>query len=218
MRRLVGAGAAALLCWAVTAPPAPAQTAVEGGGGFNDAPLLAPGAYSDRIQGGEGVYWAFEVGSGQQFAVTAVVGTLPGLSGFAGLTLTTHSPDRKQLEFDTDVFNRTSAPSTLTVRPQAARESGQYFAALRLNDNSNFRGRDFPVTLTIEVTGTPVTSATATATTFSTATTAGGKAASDAKGDRSLWPERLAGAAGGAVVGSLAVVLLARRRSRALAA
>jgi Ca-activated chloride channel family protein len=75
-RRAIGALAVAAL-----ALPAPALAqggaakAVVGGGSFNNAPLLAPGTYSDTVAAGETVYWKVRLAKGQVLQVKATVDT-----------------------------------------------------------------------------------------------------------------------------------------------
>ena len=69
------------LATAALALPAPALAqggaakAVVGGGSFNNAPLLAPGAYSDTVAAGETVYWKVRLAKGQVLRVKATVDT-----------------------------------------------------------------------------------------------------------------------------------------------
>jgi Ca-activated chloride channel family protein len=44
-----------------------------GGGSFNDAPLLAPGRYTDTVRIGERLYYAFNVKGGQRLHIRALV-------------------------------------------------------------------------------------------------------------------------------------------------
>jgi len=48
---------------------------VVGGGSFNTAPLLAPGAYSDTVAAGETAYWKVRLAKGQVLRVKATVDT-----------------------------------------------------------------------------------------------------------------------------------------------
>ena len=48
---------------------------VVGGGSFNNAPLLAPGTYSDTVAAGETVYWKVRLAKGQVLQVKATVDT-----------------------------------------------------------------------------------------------------------------------------------------------
>ena len=69
------------LAIATCALPAPALAqggaakAVVGGGSFNNAPLLAPGTYSDTVAAGETVYWKVRLAKGQVLQVKATVDT-----------------------------------------------------------------------------------------------------------------------------------------------
>ncbi|HEX5899854.1 MAG TPA: hypothetical protein VFY32_10695 [Solirubrobacteraceae bacterium] len=69
------------LAAATLALPAPALAqggaakAVVGGGSFNNAPLLAPGTYTDTVAAGETVYWKVRLAKGQVLQVKATVDT-----------------------------------------------------------------------------------------------------------------------------------------------
>jgi hypothetical protein len=54
---------------------AQSATPVVGGGSFNTAPLLAPGAYADTVAAGETVYWKVRIAKGQVLDATATVDT-----------------------------------------------------------------------------------------------------------------------------------------------
>jgi hypothetical protein len=64
------AALALALAWA---PAAHAQSSVEGGGSFNDAPVVKPGRYTDTLRGTETLFYAIEVKRGQKLAATATV-------------------------------------------------------------------------------------------------------------------------------------------------
>ena len=58
------------LAWA---PSAQAQSSVEGGGSFNDAPVVKPGRYTDTLRGSETLFYAVQVKRGQKLTATATV-------------------------------------------------------------------------------------------------------------------------------------------------
>jgi Ca-activated chloride channel family protein len=72
---------AAVACLLALPCTAGAQTAaggpkpVVGGGSFNNAPLLAPGDYTDTVAAGETVYWKVHLEKGQVLRVKATVDT-----------------------------------------------------------------------------------------------------------------------------------------------
>lgn len=73
--RRLAVGAVVLAVWlpgAAQAQQRDARPAV-GGGSFNDAPLLAPGHYTDSVRIGERVYYAFTVKGGQRLHIRAIV-------------------------------------------------------------------------------------------------------------------------------------------------
>jgi Ca-activated chloride channel homolog len=74
-RAIVALAAAALALPAPAFAQGGAAKAVVGGGSFNNAPLLAPGAYSDTVAAGETVYWKVRLAKGQVLRVKATVDT-----------------------------------------------------------------------------------------------------------------------------------------------
>ena len=74
-RAIVALAAAALALPAPALAQGGAAKAVVGGGSFNNAPLLAPGAYSDTVAAGETVYWKVRLAKGQVLRVKATVDT-----------------------------------------------------------------------------------------------------------------------------------------------
>lgn len=68
-------GRLAILATAATLACAPAAAAaarpVAGGGSFNDAPLLTPGAYTDTIRLDETLFYAVRLAPGQRLSATA---------------------------------------------------------------------------------------------------------------------------------------------------
>jgi Ca-activated chloride channel family protein len=107
-RAILGLAAAALALPAPALAQGGAAKAVVGGGSFNNAPLLAPGTYSDTVAAGETVYWKVRLAKGQVLQVKATVDTSQIQSdvfaddydkGLAGLDyhLDIFSPLREQL-------------------------------------------------------------------------------------------------------------------------
>jgi Ca-activated chloride channel family protein len=78
---VTGRRAILALATAALALPGPALAqggaakAVVGGGSFNNAPLLAPGTYTDTVAAGETVYWKVRLAKGQVLQVKATVDT-----------------------------------------------------------------------------------------------------------------------------------------------
>ena len=89
------------------AAPAAAQTTdtpVVGGGSFNAAPILQPGAYSDTVLPAEYIYYAIKVGAGQRLRISGHTG-LSHIDllhlGVPGVPLAIHSPTRQDVsEFE----------------------------------------------------------------------------------------------------------------------
>lgn len=72
MRRVVCLAALGLVLGAPTAAAQDAEP-IRGGGGFNDAPRLAPGSYTDSIRIGETLHYAVPLADGQQLTAEATV-------------------------------------------------------------------------------------------------------------------------------------------------
>src|SRR5262249_32745094 len=72
-RAAAAAAVVTLLAPGVAAAQQSGARPAVGGGSFNDAPLLAPGRYSDTIRLGERLYYGFAVKAGQRLHVRAVV-------------------------------------------------------------------------------------------------------------------------------------------------
>lgn len=100
---LAAAFGAACACGASPAVAAP----VEGGGSFDDAPLLREGRYDDTILPQETLFYAVAVGEGQRLHVDAEVDLSPGSKGergdadaLGGFRLTFYTPLRERLAAD----------------------------------------------------------------------------------------------------------------------
>lgn len=165
MRATAWCAAAAVLL--LGAPPALAQDArpTRGGGGFNDAPRLKPGTYSDSIRIGETLHYAVPVGPGQQ------------LTARGRLALRTRGPadsfvldgqlygslrgeeDPQDITTQQDQSNR-SGPMTVELTSSPAGEGterpGVHYFTLDF-DNLAFEKRpskrQFPLVVDVEVTG-----------------------------------------------------------------
>jgi hypothetical protein len=98
----------ALLLATCPASPAPARaTAVDGGGSFDDAPLLHAGTYTDTILPRETLFYAVALGEGQRLRVNADVDLSGGSKSergdpdaLGGLRLSLYSPLRERLDAD----------------------------------------------------------------------------------------------------------------------
>jgi Ca-activated chloride channel family protein len=75
MKRAAIAALAVCLLGVPATASAQRAKAVVGGGSFNTAPLLAPGAYTDTVAAGETVYWKVRLAKGQILRVRATVDT-----------------------------------------------------------------------------------------------------------------------------------------------
>jgi hypothetical protein len=199
-------------------PAALGQTAIEGGGSFNDAPLLTPGVYGDRIRPGERVFWGFEARYGQHVNVSVAITPVGKRDSIGTATfLRVYSPHREQqgsgdsVRFDASEARTITRAGAIDPHGDDYNEEGVYFASVLMEDSDSFRDRDFPLRLTIEVTGTtvPTTIPSASATTPATQD----PAAAPTSKKESLWPDRGAGGAAGLVAGfGIATALVLRRR------
>jgi len=165
----VAAAAASLL-----GSPAWAQTPVEGGGDFAQAPVIQPGAYTDSIRLGERLYYAVELAAGQRLRVRATVvnPTDSPLAALASLDLELLNPQRIQAESDRTIITGADNQESLTVTggpvgsadPSFA-DPGIYFASLSMLEVSEgFEDVEYPVELVVEASGgdAPVVGPTAT--------------------------------------------------------
>jgi hypothetical protein len=116
---------AALVLALAWAPAAQAQSSVEGGGSFNDAPVVKPGRYTDTLRGSETLFYAIELKRGQKLTATATV------SGTTDTTYTVrlqiYSPAREGDAFDGEdstSFTTTDDSVSLDVTGQTVGETG----------------------------------------------------------------------------------------------
>jgi Ca-activated chloride channel family protein len=118
----VRAAALALALGLALPAPAAAQTPIVGGGSFNAAPILAPGAYSDTVLPAEYIYYAIRVRAGQRLQLSGATGVdateLLHL-GVPAVFLTIHSPTR----LDVSPFSGGEAEADIS-RPGGASFAG----------------------------------------------------------------------------------------------
>lgn len=168
MRRLL----AALFALALFATPAGAasRTPAVGGGSFNDAPVIAPGAYRDSVLPGELLFYAVKVQPGQTLQVGAAIEDLDEelwkLSGLNAFRIEVFSPlrDRDQSNDAFQSSPRDPAPS-LTVGPASTiagsvgkslyRGPGTWYVAVNPEPGASTEKVELPITLDVDVTGTP---------------------------------------------------------------
>jgi hypothetical protein len=152
-----------VLAWA---PAAHAQSSVEGGGSFNDAPVVKPGRYTDTLRGSETLFYAIELKRGQKLAATATV---------SGTTDTTYavrlqifSPAREGDSLggeDSTSFSSFDDSISLDVAGQTVGEtgtsgdqyyqvSGTYYVGLSAtSSDTRFNPPQFDTELQFDVTG-----------------------------------------------------------------
>ena len=96
MRRRAVPLALVLLAAAPAAARAQDALPAVGAGGYNDAPLLAPGRYRDTLRPGERLFYAFELKTGQRLHVRAVVeGEGPRIDGADAFAVGIETPLRE---------------------------------------------------------------------------------------------------------------------------
>ena len=143
-----------------------AQTPVEGGGDFGQAPILAPGSYADSIRLRETLFYAVELAGGQKVRATATVrseGDNPN-TAIAVLDLTLFDPLRDEAGRDSTVMTGparrvrlgVTGPTAATGDP-ASVQAGIYVVAVSMTPfRGEFRDVEYPVELGLEVTGEAV--------------------------------------------------------------
>ena len=172
MRRAL-AGLALALAWAA---PAQAQTPVEGGGSFNDAPVVKPGRYTDTLRGSETTYYAVALKRGQKLDVTATVNGTADV-GY-GIRLQIYSPAREPDPFNGEQSNTLSGSDqsvalnvsgqtvgeTGTTSDQYYQVSGTYYVVLSAETSATrFNPPQFDTQLQFDVSGDVQPEPTATA-------------------------------------------------------
>jgi hypothetical protein len=121
MRRGLAIAVAALLAAAAPAAAQDEPEPVIGGGSFNAAPLLEPGAYRDTVLTGEYLYYAIAVRPGQRIHVRArVVDIDPAAYDRATslFTINLHTPQREEVTpvVDEDVAGNGNTDAGIVVR------------------------------------------------------------------------------------------------------
>jgi Ca-activated chloride channel homolog len=175
MRRALLGALAAL---ALAASPAGAQTPIAGGGSFNDAPVLAPGRYTDTLRGGEQLFYAVTLKPGQMLTAGATVKGRTQ-SSYA-MTLQIYNPVREDDNFDgeqTASYGPSDRSASLRVEGKRVGEAdsgsssdvyaepGTYYVSLAANDRgSNLEAEQFDSSIDLQVTGQVIPEATPTAT------------------------------------------------------
>ena len=143
--------------------PAIAQRAqpVEGGGSFNDAPIVVPGTYRDTIRPSERLFYAIEVMRGQKLNARAVIeGTLSTDDSPIRSEMRMHGPSRNEIPGQLSIHPVWSRDSKLRLTgdkvdedEQFFTEPGLYYVALALDSG---RRTEFNVELKFTVKGIAV--------------------------------------------------------------
>jgi hypothetical protein len=150
---------------------------VEGGGSFNDAPLLTEARYSDTIRAGETLYYAIDLAAGQRLVARATIRKGVGrfgtsISDFAEMVIV--EPDRNEhaLSGAKDSDDLFRYPFTLSTRTGVVGEPltlsdaspGTWFVTLNMPRSRAIRRGELNVALTLDVRGQAVSSPTPTET------------------------------------------------------
>jgi hypothetical protein len=174
--RTLAVATAALLIGA-TAAHAQTQTTTTAGGSFNSAPVLESGTtYRDSVRLGEELFYGVKLAVGQKARwQIRVLGAAPeDLDNFGQISLSLATPLREDLVFDDDNadFNGRTAASVQAETDTIVGEGvegadsevavpGTYFAVLRFQNlfreesSSRLRVYEFPLDVTVTVTGEP---------------------------------------------------------------
>jgi hypothetical protein len=163
MRRPAAVFALAVITVAAVAMPAAGQRVgqVEGGGSFNDAPIVAPGRYTDTIRPKERLFYAIEVQPGQKLKARAVIeGTLSTDDSPIRSEMKMHNPTRDEIPGQLAIHQVWSRDSTLRLAGDKVGEGeqffsdpGLYYVAIALGQG---RRSQFDVDLKFTLKGTPV--------------------------------------------------------------
>jgi hypothetical protein len=160
------------LAWA---PAAQAQSSVEGGGSFNDAPVVKPGRYTDTLRGSETLFYAIELKRGQKLTATATVSGTTDTSYTIRLQI--YSPAREADPIagqDSTSFSSFDDSVSLDVTGQTVGEtgtssadyyqvSGTYYLGLSAtSSDTRFNPPQFDTQLQFDVTGVAQAEPTAT--------------------------------------------------------
>ncbi len=140
---------------------------VEGGGSFNDAPLLLPGLYSDTIRKGEALFYAIDVAYGQRLRarVTFLRAPEADAAGFLGENVAMEfiTPSRGPTLFggDNGIFSGRSqltlADTTPRIGSDQYEEPGTYFVTVEMDDDPGPGGNvEYDILLSLEVLGAPL--------------------------------------------------------------
>ena len=150
-------------------------TPVEGGGSFNDAPILTEGRYADTIRAGETLYYGIDLAAGQRLVARATMRKGVGrfgtsISDFAEMVIV--EPDRNEhalsgAEDSDDLFRY---PFTLSTRTGVIGEPltlsdaspGTWYVTLNMPRSPAIRRGELNVALTLDVRGQAVASPTPT--------------------------------------------------------
>ena len=163
MIRRAGAGlVAAATAAAILAGPSAAQRAqqVEGGGSFNDAPIISAGRFTDTIRPRERLFYAMEVLPGQRLKARAVIdGALSTDDSPIRSEMRMHNPNRDEIAGQLSIHQVWNRDSTLRLsgdkvgRSTAFSEPGLYYISVALGTG---RRTQFDVALKFTLKGTPV--------------------------------------------------------------
>jgi hypothetical protein len=150
------------VCVAIAGSVAVAQRArqVEGGGSFNDAPIVTEGNYTDTIRPTERLFYAVEVAAGQKLKVRAnIAGGRPGERNlFVTAELRMHDPARDEIASVLargSVINERGEKLTVTGEKVGGSstdfaEPGLYYVSLALDEGPRRTQLDVDLKFTVK--------------------------------------------------------------------
>ena len=160
---MIGARAAlSMVIVGALASPVAAQRAqpVEGGGSFNDAPIVTAGRYRDTIRPKEKLFYAIEVLEGQKLNARAIINShLTTDESPIRSDLRVHTPNRDEIPGEISILSvwigRTNHRLTGDVVGESRfyTEPGLYYIALTMGNGPRTQ---FDVDLKFTLKGTPV--------------------------------------------------------------
>ena len=146
--------------------PASAQTPVEGGGDFAQAPLVPPGSYEDSIRLRETLFYAVTLGAGQRVRARAAVSNVSGnpLDALVSIDLVVYNPRREEAGRDGTVMTGPAPKVRLSVGSEVVgaedpryEQAGTYFLAVSMTPfRGEFQDVEYALDLRIDVTGEEV--------------------------------------------------------------
>lgn len=166
----------AIAVLAALTPAAAAQSPISGGGSFNDAPVLAPGRYSDTIRGGEQLFYGVTLKPGQKLTAGATVAGKTDTSYLMSIQIYNPLRDKDSSDGEQSAsFGSQDSSVSLRVEGQSVGEQdsgtsnrkysepGTYYISVQARDvGQDSEADQFDVDLDLQVTGEIIPQATPT--------------------------------------------------------